>query len=143
MSYVPARRLYLYAAATSLSLVHLQQLGRAYVPGGRLYLYKSLHSLASSYVIICIIMHSKASLLLQTSKKKRYRFSLVLDELTRTDNVHYKVILLEFINCVIIYTEDVEDRIRIRNEFYGMYRYYLILLSYLGIHSHYNTLQKV
>ncbi|XP_071088604.1 FH2 domain-containing protein 1-like [Haliotis cracherodii] len=56
----------------------------------------------------------------KTSKKKRYRFSLVLDELTRTDNVHYKVILLEFINCVIIYTEDVEDRIRVRNEFYGL-----------------------
>ncbi|XP_067663501.1 uncharacterized protein [Haliotis asinina] len=56
----------------------------------------------------------------KTSKKKRYRFSVVLDELTHTDNIHYKVILLEFINCVIIYTEDIGDRIRIRNEFYGL-----------------------
>ncbi|XP_041356965.1 uncharacterized protein LOC121374102 [Gigantopelta aegis] len=56
----------------------------------------------------------------KTTKKKRYRFSLLLDDLSHTDNVAFKTILLEFINCLIIYTKKTEDRIRIRNEFYGL-----------------------
>ncbi|KAK6173050.1 hypothetical protein SNE40_016584 [Patella caerulea] len=56
----------------------------------------------------------------KNTKKKKYRFSLVVDDLRVTDNVHYKIILLEFINCLIIYTSKAEDRIRIRNEFYGL-----------------------
>ncbi|ESO99103.1 hypothetical protein LOTGIDRAFT_142194 [Lottia gigantea] len=57
----------------------------------------------------------------KNTKKKKYRFSLVVDELRATDNVHYKIILLEFINCLIIYTDKAENRIRIRNEFFSKY----------------------
>ncbi|KAL3880416.1 hypothetical protein ACJMK2_032656 [Sinanodonta woodiana] len=53
-------------------------------------------------------------------KKKKYRFSLILDELREIDNVPYQTVLLEFINCVIIYTEKIEERVRIRNEFFGL-----------------------
>ncbi|KAK7479194.1 hypothetical protein BaRGS_00029538 [Batillaria attramentaria] len=54
------------------------------------------------------------------TRNKKYRFILILDEFHASDNVAYKTILLELINCLIIYTENVEDRIRIRNEFFGL-----------------------
>jgi len=61
---------------------------------------------------------------LKVAKKQKYRFSLVLDELRSVDNVEYKTILLEFVNCIIIYTEKIEERIRIRNEFFGKLFYW-------------------
>ncbi|XP_069129886.1 uncharacterized protein [Argopecten irradians] len=54
------------------------------------------------------------------AKKQKYRFSLLIDELKSAESVEYKTILLEFINCIIIYTNKIEDRIRIRNEFFGL-----------------------
>ncbi|XP_060063512.1 uncharacterized protein LOC132543969 [Ylistrum balloti] len=56
----------------------------------------------------------------KVAKKQKYRFSMLLDELKSTESVEYKTILLEFINCIIIYTQKIEDRIRIRNEFFGL-----------------------
>ncbi|KAH9487846.1 Inverted formin-2 [Bulinus truncatus] len=53
------------------------------------------------------------------AKKKRSRFSCILDELQSSDHVPYKTNLLEFINCLIIYSELPDERVRIRNEFYG------------------------
>ncbi|XP_076117482.1 uncharacterized protein LOC143085163 isoform X1 [Mytilus galloprovincialis] len=57
---------------------------------------------------------------LQKHRKQNYRFSTLIDELRNTDNTDYKTILLQLINCIIIYTEKVEDRIRTRNEFFGL-----------------------
>ncbi|KAK6976025.1 Inverted formin-2, partial [Biomphalaria glabrata] len=55
-----------------------------------------------------------------STKKKRHRFCCILDEIRSTDNISYKTNLLEFINCLIIYNELPEERIRVRNEFYGL-----------------------
>ena len=55
----------------------------------------------------------------QATRNKKYRFSLIVDELRASDNVAYRTILLELVNCLIIYTENLEDRVRIRNEFFG------------------------
>ncbi|XP_052078759.1 formin-J-like [Mytilus californianus] len=57
---------------------------------------------------------------LQKHRQQNYRFSTLIDELRNTDNTDYKTILLQLINCIIIYTEKVEDRIRTRNEFFGL-----------------------
>ncbi|KAK3719772.1 hypothetical protein RRG08_040075 [Elysia crispata] len=61
-----------------------------------------------------------SSVKLTTTKRKKYRFSCILDEIRCGDNVPYKTNLLEFINCLIIYSEDVAERVRVRNEFYGL-----------------------
>ena len=58
-------------------------------------------------------------LLSQEAKKCRYRFSLLLDELRAAETSTYKTTLLAFINCIIISTEKLEERVRIRNEFIG------------------------
>ena len=57
----------------------------------------------------------------QTVKGERYRFRVVVEELraqveTRSD---YATALVAFINCIVIATPDLKDRIRIRNEFIG------------------------
>ncbi|KAL4230469.1 FH2 domain-containing protein 1 [Mactra antiquata] len=56
----------------------------------------------------------------KVAKKQKYRFSVVIEELRLSENPSYKTTLLEFINCIIIYTDKINDRIRIRNEFYGL-----------------------
>lgn len=42
-----------------------------------------------------------------------------MEELRNTENVEYQTILLELINCIIVYADKIEDRVRIRNEFFG------------------------
>lgn len=59
--------------------------------------------------------------LVQTNCKKKWRFSVIVDEVCGADDVVYKTTLLEFINCLIIYAETTEERIRIRNELFGEY----------------------
>ncbi|XP_078601620.1 uncharacterized protein LOC144876335 isoform X2 [Branchiostoma floridae x Branchiostoma japonicum] len=54
------------------------------------------------------------------AKNQRYRFSLIINELRFADVTTYKSTLMAFINCIIVATEDLEDRIRIRNEFIGL-----------------------
>uniref|UniRef100_W8B9K4 Inverted formin-2 n=1 Tax=Ceratitis capitata TaxID=7213 RepID=W8B9K4_CERCA len=53
-------------------------------------------------------------------KNERYRFKIVINELEKASNVEYQVALLAFINCVIISASNLQERIRIRNEFIGL-----------------------
>ncbi|XP_055844463.1 formin-J isoform X2 [Episyrphus balteatus] len=53
-------------------------------------------------------------------KNERYRFKIVINELENATNIEYQVALLAFINCVIISAANLQDRVRIRNEFIGL-----------------------
>ncbi|KAF4083879.1 hypothetical protein AMELA_G00122420 [Ameiurus melas] len=53
-------------------------------------------------------------------KMQQYRFSVIMNELQNTDNVHYMVTLLSFINALIFSTEDQRQRDRMRKEFIGL-----------------------
>uniref|UniRef100_A0A336JWL9 CSON001319 protein n=1 Tax=Culicoides sonorensis TaxID=179676 RepID=A0A336JWL9_CULSO len=53
-------------------------------------------------------------------KGERYRFNVVVNELDRATAVEYQVAILSFINCLIISTTDLAERVRIRNEFIGV-----------------------
>ncbi|XP_026774835.1 inverted formin-2 [Pangasianodon hypophthalmus] len=53
-------------------------------------------------------------------KMQQYRFSVILNELQNTDNVHYMVTLLSFINALIFSTEDLRQRDKMRKEFIGL-----------------------
>uniref|UniRef100_A0A146M1M5 FH2 domain-containing protein 1 n=2 Tax=Lygus hesperus TaxID=30085 RepID=A0A146M1M5_LYGHE len=53
-------------------------------------------------------------------KCERYRFQIVLVELENAQEVDYQTALLAFINCLIISTPQLKDRVRIRNEFVGL-----------------------
>ncbi|XP_059179273.1 formin-J-like [Physella acuta] len=55
-----------------------------------------------------------------STKKKKYRFTYILDEIRTSDDRSYKTNLLEFINCLILYSDQPEQRVRIRNELYGL-----------------------
>lgn len=57
--------------------------------------------------------------MLQTLKRQRYRFSLIVNELKTAELVPYKTTLVAFINCILVATEELDDRIRVRNEFIG------------------------
>lgn len=53
-------------------------------------------------------------------KGKRYRFSILVDELSDPGGgLEYKTAVLAFINCIIISTSSLKERTRIRNEFIG------------------------
>ncbi|XP_062592916.1 inverted formin-2-like, partial [Saccostrea cucullata] len=56
----------------------------------------------------------------KTLKKQRYRFSLIVNELRMADLVPYKTALMAFVNCIIVANEELEDRVRVRNEFIGL-----------------------
>ncbi|WAQ98975.1 FHDC1-like protein [Mya arenaria] len=62
----------------------------------------------------------EVSFILQTTRKQKYRFSVLVEELRHTESLGLKTTILEFINCIIIYTDRLSERIRIRNEFYGL-----------------------
>ena len=65
------------------------------------------------------------SLTLQEFKSERYRLKLIVDELGLKENpLDYKTTLLAFINCLVIATPQLKDRVRIRNEFIGEYIYF-------------------
>lgn len=69
--------------------------------------------------IIPVLVRCKFSL--QTLKKQRYRFSLIVNELRMAELVPYKTTLMAFVNCIIVANEELEDRSRVRNEFIGRY----------------------
>uniref|UniRef100_A0A8C3L3Z2 Inverted formin, FH2 and WH2 domain containing n=4 Tax=Phasianinae TaxID=9072 RepID=A0A8C3L3Z2_CHRPC len=50
-------------------------------------------------------------------KNQQYRFSVIMNELSNTDNVPYMVTLLSAINAIILGKEDLRTRTQIRNEF--------------------------
>ncbi|KAG8318055.1 FH2 domain-containing protein 1 [Homalodisca vitripennis] len=52
-------------------------------------------------------------------KCARYRLKVVVDELQAATAVDYQTALVAFLNCLIISTADLKERIRIRNEFIG------------------------
>ncbi|KAG7204182.1 hypothetical protein KM043_002019 [Ampulex compressa] len=59
-------------------------------------------------------------LMYQERKGERYRLRIVVDELQKATADDYRAALLAFINCLIISTPVLKDRIRIRNEFIGL-----------------------
>ncbi|XP_072040337.1 LOW QUALITY PROTEIN: uncharacterized protein [Amphiura filiformis] len=56
----------------------------------------------------------------KTSQNQRYRFSLIIEELRKADAISYKTTLVAFINCILIATESLEERVRLRNELVGL-----------------------
>ncbi|KAK2586362.1 hypothetical protein KPH14_010652 [Odynerus spinipes] len=56
----------------------------------------------------------------QERKGERYRLRVVIDELQKATAEDYQTALLAFINCLVISTPVLKDRIRIRNEFIGL-----------------------
>uniref|UniRef100_A0A8C5JDD0 Inverted formin, FH2 and WH2 domain containing n=1 Tax=Junco hyemalis TaxID=40217 RepID=A0A8C5JDD0_JUNHY len=52
-------------------------------------------------------------------KNQQYRFSIIMNELSNTDNVPYMVTLLSAINAIILGKEELRTRTQIRNEFIG------------------------
>ena len=50
----------------------------------------------------------------------KYRFGVVVRELRDATSLEYKTALVAFINCIIISTPQLKDRLRIRNEFVGL-----------------------
>ncbi|XP_066985024.1 uncharacterized protein [Macrobrachium rosenbergii] len=53
-------------------------------------------------------------------KAERYRLRVVVEELKSSTTAEYSTALVAFINCIIISTPLLKDRIRIRNEFIGL-----------------------
>ncbi|XP_075048590.1 inverted formin-2 isoform X2 [Mixophyes fleayi] len=56
----------------------------------------------------------------KTVKNQQYRFSVIMNELSTTDNVPYMVTLLSVINAIIFGTEELRLRAQLRNEFIGL-----------------------
>ncbi|KAK2104872.1 Inverted formin-2 [Saguinus oedipus] len=56
----------------------------------------------------------------QTVCSQQYRFSVVMNELSGSDNIPYVVTLLSVINAVILGPEDLRTRAQLRNEFIGL-----------------------
>lgn len=56
----------------------------------------------------------------QKRKNERYRLRIVVEELQNATGEDYRTALLAFINCLVISTPVLKDRIRIRNEFIGL-----------------------
>ncbi|KAM6464219.1 inverted formin-2 isoform 2-T2 [Liasis olivaceus] len=56
----------------------------------------------------------------KTVKNQQYRFSIIMNELSVTDNVPYMITLLSVINAVILGTEELRGRMQLRNEFIGL-----------------------
>ncbi|XP_015670109.1 inverted formin-2 [Protobothrops mucrosquamatus] len=56
----------------------------------------------------------------KTVKNQQYRFSIIMNELSVTDNVPYMITLLSAINAVILGTEELRGRMQLRNEFIGL-----------------------
>ncbi|XP_072486164.1 inverted formin-2 isoform X2 [Notamacropus eugenii] len=53
-------------------------------------------------------------------KSQQYRFSVIMNELSSTDNVPYTITLLSVINAIILGTEELRARTQLRNEFIGL-----------------------
>ncbi|KAF3420633.1 hypothetical protein E2986_02387 [Frieseomelitta varia] len=56
----------------------------------------------------------------QKRKNERYRLRIVVEELQNAATEDYRTALLAFINCLVISTPVLKDRIRLRNEFIGL-----------------------
>uniref|UniRef100_A0A2K5KE43 Inverted formin-2 n=2 Tax=Colobus angolensis palliatus TaxID=336983 RepID=A0A2K5KE43_COLAP len=56
----------------------------------------------------------------KTVCSQQYRFSIVMNELSGSDNVPYVVTLLSVVNAIILGPEDLRTRTQLRNEFIGL-----------------------
>ncbi|KAK2506446.1 hypothetical protein MC885_011450 [Smutsia gigantea] len=56
----------------------------------------------------------------KTVGSQQYRFSVIMNELTDSDNVPYIVTLLSVVNAVILGPEDLRARAQLRSEFIGL-----------------------
>lgn len=56
---------------------------------------------------------------LQTVCSQQYRFSVIMNELSDSDNVPYVATLLSVVNAIILGPEDVRARAQLRSEFIG------------------------
>jgi len=69
--------------------------------------------------------------ILQDQKNERYRLQIVVRELQWAlskgqETADYQTAIVAFINCLIISTPQLRDRIRIRNEFIGKRKHLMI-----------------
>ncbi|XP_059158848.1 inverted formin-2-like [Physella acuta] len=53
-------------------------------------------------------------------RKQRYRFSLLITDLRNSDLTTYKTTVMALVNSIIVASENIRDRIRIRNEFVAL-----------------------
>ncbi|XP_074852503.1 inverted formin-2-like isoform X2 [Carettochelys insculpta] len=74
----------------------------------------SIYSLEGHALALDALDHYK------TVKNQQYRFSVIMNELSATDNVPYMITLLSVINAVILGTEELRTRTQLRNEFIGL-----------------------
>jgi hypothetical protein len=58
--------------------------------------------------------------LLQKHNNERYRFKFILHELQYGPTVEHQTAVIAFINCLILATSELQERIRIRSEFLGL-----------------------
>ncbi|ESP03682.1 hypothetical protein LOTGIDRAFT_224207 [Lottia gigantea] len=56
----------------------------------------------------------------KTMKKQRYKFSVIVNELKNAELVPYKTTLMAFVNCILVGTDDLQERVSIRNQFIGL-----------------------
>ncbi|XP_044001727.1 inverted formin-2-like [Aphidius gifuensis] len=56
----------------------------------------------------------------QERKGERYRLRAIVDELQKATEEDYQSALLAFINCLVISTPMLKDRVKLRNEFIGL-----------------------
>ncbi|XP_012912792.2 inverted formin-2 isoform X2 [Mustela putorius furo] len=56
----------------------------------------------------------------KTVRSQQYRFSVIMNELSDTDNVPYVVTLLSVVNAIILGPEDLRTRTQLRGEFTGL-----------------------
>ncbi|BFZ15249.1 hypothetical protein BsWGS_18289 [Bradybaena similaris] len=56
----------------------------------------------------------------KTWRKQRYRFSLLITELSNSDLTTYKTSVMALINSIIVASENLRDRVRIRSEFVAL-----------------------
>ncbi|XP_076038925.1 inverted formin-2-like [Oratosquilla oratoria] len=56
----------------------------------------------------------------KVSRQKRYRFTLVIEELSKSEVLDYTATILAFVNCIILGTSHLPTRCSIRNELIGL-----------------------
>uniref|UniRef100_A0A8C7ALW8 GBD/FH3 domain-containing protein n=2 Tax=Neovison vison TaxID=452646 RepID=A0A8C7ALW8_NEOVI len=56
----------------------------------------------------------------KTVRSQQYRFSVIMNELSDSDNVPYVVTLLSVVNAIILGPEDLRTRTQLRGEFTGL-----------------------
>lgn len=56
----------------------------------------------------------------KNNKNQRYRFKFLVDELREAKDADYQTALMALVNCIIISSSALKDRIRYRNEFIGL-----------------------